>query len=185
MKTPPIDPVKAWRDEHAYFRRLLALLQGQLHAFHAGERPNYELMLDVLTYFRSYADHVHHAREDAAFARLAARVPELEATLARLQQEHRVIGRAGELLFSQLSAVLDGTVVPRADIEMAAATYLVYHGNHIAKEEEEILAKAGETLTAEDWETVRRAVPDRPDPVFGNEPEERYRELRRRIALES
>jgi hemerythrin-like domain-containing protein len=185
MPAPLSDPVKLWHEEHSYFRRLLALLEKQLHAFHVGERPNYELMLDVLAYLRGYADDVHHPRENVAFACLAKRVPGIELALARLQQEHRVIARAGEILFEQLSAVLDGTVVPREAIEMSAATYLVYYGNHIAKEEEDVLGKAGEALTAEDWEAVRRAVPERPDPLFGHTPEERYRELRRRIALES
>jgi len=34
-----MDPVKAWQHEHAYFRRLLTLLQKQVDVFHGGERP--------------------------------------------------------------------------------------------------------------------------------------------------
>ena len=96
-----------------------------------------------------------------------------------------MIARASDALLMQLSTILDGAVVPREDVEMAAATYLVYYRSHIAKEESDVLGEAGKALTAEDWALVRNAVPNRPDPLFGAKPEERFRELRRQIALES
>jgi hemerythrin-like domain-containing protein len=49
--------------------------------------------------------------------------------------------------------------VPRSELEVALATYLVYYGNHIAKEEEDVLSRAAQHLTAEDWQAVRAAVP--------------------------
>ena len=178
-------PVSIWHDEHAYFRRLLELLHKQVEAFPRGEQPNYDLMLDILSYLRDYGDQYHHPREDVAFNRLARRCPVLELPLARLRQEHRVIARAGETLRNHLQTVVAGAVVPVEDIEAAAATYLVYYGNHITKEEEDVLPRAGESLTAEDWEAVRKAVKPGRDPLFGDHPEDRYRALRREIALES
>lgn len=175
-------PAAAWHTEHEYFQRLLALLQAQLDVFHRGERPNYELMLDILTYLREYGDAFHHPREDVAFARLGARRPELDLPLARLRQEHRVIARAGERLVVLLNEALDGALVARTEIEVAAATYLVYYGNHIAKEEETVLGLAEKVLGPEDWEAVRRAVSAPADPLFGAQPQERYRELARRLA---
>jgi hemerythrin-like domain-containing protein len=180
-----MDPVKAWHDEHAYFQRLLMLLQKQVDVFHGGDRPNYELMLDIVSYLREYSDRVHHPREDVAFARLAQKLPELALPLERLKQEHRVIANAGEALKELLTEILDDAVVPRADVEMAAATYLVYYGNHIAKEEEDVLASAARALAPEDWAAIRSAVPAVKDPLFGDAPEERYRNLRRQIALEA
>ena len=180
-----MNPISAWHSEHVYFNKLLGLLRKELDVFHQGERPNYALMLDVISYLRDYTDQYHHRREDVAFVRLAKRAPDLALTLARLSQEHRVIARAGETLHAHLAAALDDAFVTRAEVETAAATYLVYYGNHIAKEEEDVLGPAAKLLTAEDWEAVRAAVPDGRDPLFGDKPEERYRELRRRIALEA
>ena len=179
------DPVAAWHAEHAYFNQLLRLLRKQVDVFHTGGRPNYELMLDIIAYLREYSDRFHHPREDVAFARLAQRCPEMELPLERLRQEHRVIAHAGETLKDLLIAVLGEAVVPRAQVEAAAATYLVYYGNHIAREEEDVLTRAARVLTPEDWEAVRTAVPPVHDPLFGDHPEERYRELRRQIALET
>jgi hemerythrin-like domain-containing protein len=179
------NPIGAWHAEHVYFNRLLDLLHKQVDVFHTGERPNYDLMLDIIHYLRHYTDQFHHPREDLAFARLAERCPDLKPALARLSQEHRVIARAGEKLLRHLEEAAAGTIIPRAEIEVAAATYLVYYGNHIAKEEEDILGRAARELTPEDWEAVRAAAPSGHDPLFGEHPEARYRELRRQIAREA
>ena len=179
------DPIAAWHTEHVYFNQLLHMLQREVDKFHFGEPPNYELMLDIITYLRDYTDQFHHPREDVAFEHLARRCPDLELALARLGQEHRVIAHAGQKLAEYLRAIVGGAIVPRAEVEMAAATYLVYYGNHIAKEEEDVLARAAKELTAEDWEVVRGAVPPLRDPLFAGGAQERYRELRRQIALEA
>jgi hemerythrin-like domain-containing protein len=96
-----------------------------------------------------------------------------------------VIAHAGEALLSHLDAILGGAVVPRAEVETAVATYLVYYGNHIAKEEEDVLARAASLLGPEDWAAVKDATPHVQDPLFGDQPEERFRNLRRQIALET
>ena len=179
------NPIAAWHTDHAYFGRLLALLQQQVDAFHTGEQPNYGLMLDIISYLRDYSDQLHHPREDVAFARLAKHCPDMELVLARLGQEHRVVAHAGETLRKQLDAVLGGAIVQRAELEVAAAAYLVYYGNHIAKEEEDVLPRAAQALTQQDWEAVGAAVPPGRDPLFGGGSDERYRELRRQIALQA
>ena len=171
-----------WHAEHVYFGRLLAVLQHELDRFHRGERPDYELMLDVVGYLRDYTDRYHHPREDVAFARLARRCPDLRLDLARLGQEHRVLARAGETLRAHLEAILVGALVERSVVEVAAATYLVYYGNHIAREEEIVLPRAAERLSPADWHAVRSAVKPAADPLFGERPEARFKALRRRIA---
>jgi len=181
------NPVSIWHTEHMYFKRLLDLLDQQVEVFEAGQRPNYDLMLDIIAYLREYSDAFHHPREDVAFERLERHHPELKPTLAKLRQEHRVIANAGERLFQLLTAILEDSLVPRAEVESAAATYLVYYGRHIDREESDVLAHASRSLTAEDWEAVRAAVPAAADPLFngnGNSPQ-RFRELRRQIALEA
>ncbi len=180
-----IDPIAAWHEEHVYFGRLLELLRRQLDVFHRGERPNYELMRDIIAYLRDYGDQYHHPREDEAFERLARRCPDMELPLARVQQEHRVIAHAGEKLLQQIDSIMAGAMVPRAEVENALATYLVYYGNHIAKEEEDVLARAAKELTRDDWDAVKKAVSPMRDPLFDGEPEVRFRELRRQIAMET
>lgn len=178
-------PAVAWHTEHEYFQRLLTLLQGQLDLFHRGERPNYELMLDITSYLRHYPDRSHHPREDVAFARLVARDPDIRGKIDRLLQEHRVLANAGDELLKLLNEVADEAIVARTAVEAAAATYLVYYRHHVATEEQDVLPRAVELLTPEDWAAANSAIPAGRDPLFGDESEERYRELRRLIMLEA
>lgn len=153
-----MDALSSWHAEHQHFSSLLQELQQQLDLFHRGERPDYERMCDIVTYLRSHGDTAHHPREDVAFERLSRRCPDMKLALARLAQEHRVIAQAGQALLQSIEAILGGTMVPRGELETAVATYLVYYGNHIAKEEEDVLTRAAQHLTAEDWDAVRHAA---------------------------
>jgi hemerythrin-like domain-containing protein len=178
-------PTAHWHAEHANFTKLLDALDRQLTLFHAGENPNYELMLDIVSYLRRFPDRHHHPREDVAFARLAARDPAMQVKVNRLLQEHRVLAQAGDDLLALLNQAADEAIIARTEVEAAAATYLIYYRHHIASEERDILPRAAELLTPEDWSAVAAAVPPGHDPLFGEQSEERYRELRRLIALAS
>lgn len=179
-----LDPIRAWHEEHVYFQRLLRLLHEEMDVFASGDAPNYQLMLDIITYLREWGDALHHPREDEAFRRIAKMRRDRELPIARLTQEHRVVARAGEQLEKMLEEAEAGAIMPRAQVEVAAATYLVYYGNHIAKEEEDILPLAAQLLTQEDWMAVKAAAPGRP-PEAGTDPLERFRELRHRIEMEA
>jgi hemerythrin-like domain-containing protein len=176
------NPIAAWQQEHEYFNRLLAVLREQLDAFHSGEEPDYALMLDIICYLRDVGDASHHPREDEAFRRLAQRRPDRELPLARLKQEHVVIAHAGEELRVSLEQAVNGEVTPRARIEVAAATYLVYYGNHIAVEEQDVLPLAASELTPADWAAVRSAAAPRHESHLANPGGERFAALRRRMA---
>ncbi len=178
------DPIAAWHADHVNFARLLDLLEEQLAAFHAGEQPDYALMLDIVSYLRHYPDRFHHPREDVAFARLVERDPAMQLPLARRLQEHRVIAAAGEELLEVLQAVVEGTLIGRAAVEAAAATYLVYYRHHLAAEEREVIPRATQLLTPSDWAAVA-AAPAGPEPLFGADFDARYGELRRQIGLDA
>jgi hemerythrin-like domain-containing protein len=179
------NPVLHWHAEHASFSRLLGILEKQLGEFHSGGKPNYDLMRDIVSYLRHFPDQHHHPREDAAFALLAERDPAMKLPLARLQQEHRVIAAAGEDLLKTLDEVESGSLVERAAVEAVAAMYLVYYRHHIAAEERDILPLAKKLLNPDDWTAIALARPAARDPLFGDESDAGYRELRRHILMEA
>jgi hemerythrin-like domain-containing protein len=179
------DPISHWHAEHANFSRLLDILETQIDAFHEGEQPNYDLMVDIVSYLRHFPDLHHHPREDSAFVLLGKHEPGLKIPLQRLRQEHRVIAAVGDDLLRILSEVTSGGMIARAAVEAIVAMYLVYYRHHIASEEKEVLPRAAKLLTADDWRAVATSAPSGRDPLFGNESEAGYRELRRHIALEA
>ena len=180
-----IDPVAHWHAEHANFSRLLDIFEKQVHAFHEGGEPNYDLMTDILLYLRHFPDLHHHPQEEAAFELLARRDPEMRHTLEMLRQQHRAIATVGDELLRTLDEVASGTLTVRASVEAAAAMYLVYYRHHIEAEEEQVLPRAAKLLVAGDWRDIEAAAPGGPDPLFGTKGDAGYRELRRHIALEA
>jgi hemerythrin-like domain-containing protein len=176
--------VHAWHRDHVRFAELLDFLEAQMDAFHGGGDPNYDLIRDAVFYLQHYAGRFHHPCEDVAFARLLARDPKMELSINRLLQEHRVIAVAGDQLRKQFDAISGEVVAERATVEAAAATYLVSYRHHLAQEEANVLPRAAELLTEEDWSAVAAAVPPGLDPLFGDDVEARFRELRSMIMLD-
>lgn len=179
------DPTAAWLAEHRNFARLLDLLEREVGRLHAEERPDYELMLDVVTYLRHFPEHQHHPREDVAFRRLLSHAPSAAPIVNRLLQEHRVIAAAAARLQDMLEAVIGDEVISRAEVESVCATFLVYYRHHINGEDTHLIPLATRHLTPDDWKAVGAAVSAASDPLFGADVDARYRELRARIEAEA
>lgn len=179
------DLLALWRGEHSKFSRLLNLLEDQVRVFHDGGQPDYELMTDIVYYLTEYADAFHHPREDVGFRLLVKKDPSSAPRINRLLQEHRVIAEAGRQLLERLGAASADVVMPRGDIEAAAATYIVYYRQHIGAEEMEILPRIEKRFDAEDWAEVAGAKSRGKDPLFGENADARFQALRKRIAEEA
>jgi hemerythrin-like domain-containing protein len=177
------NPISIWHADHVHFSWLLEVLEKQVLAFHSDEHPDYALMLDIVYYLRHFPDRFHHPREDVAFRRLVEHAPEMAPLVARLEQEHRIIGAAGDELLRCLNQVVDEAVIPRATVEAAAATYLAYYRTHLSTEETKIMPLAERLLTPEDWAAAAAAIPHGADPLFGKDVNMRYKQLRREIAV--
>jgi hemerythrin-like domain-containing protein len=164
------------------FSRLIALIEREMTAFHAGLDPDFKLIRDAVHYLHNYADQVHHPREDEAFKHLARRNPAFQFTVDRLMQEHRAIAVAGRTLLELLEEILGNAMLERASVESAAALYISYFRSHLITEEREVLPHAAALLTQEDWAAVDAAVTGIPDPLFGGDVAAEYHALRGRIS---
>ena len=174
------EPLGRWHADHRNFARLLDLIEQQFNAYEAGKHPDYELMRSAVHYLRHYPDRFHHPREDVAFRRLVQRDPQLRSDIEWCIREHALIAEAGEKLLNCLNQIIAGDEVERTGLKVAAGTYLAYYRHHLAVEEHQIIPRAVELLTPDDWAAVSDIAAE-PDPLFGTEVDARYSELRRRI----
>jgi hemerythrin-like domain-containing protein len=174
--------IARWRTEHANFNRMLTLVDNEIATFRGGERPDYELLLDVLHYMTNGPDRTHHPFEDRACERLVERKPETSAAVRALAEEHRHIASTGSRLVENLGAAVDGAVLPRSVIEDDAADYATYLRNHMRQEEESIFPLLDRSLEDDDWAWVDREATQADDPLFGANASQRYKALQRRIA---
>ena len=177
--------VAVWREEHANFTKLLGLLEAELERFHWAEKPDYRLMLDVMSYMTQYPDRFHHPVEELAFARAAERAPTLRPKIEILSREHRRLLANAEALVERLEGVLNEAIVSRRHVEILGRNYISYLRNHMRREETDIYPVVERVLDAADWAKIDRAIEHRSDPLFGPAVKERFRALRREIDAEA
>ena len=177
--------ITLWRAEHAKFAKLIDLLEAQLALFHAGEPPNYELMLSIAFYMTHYVDAVHHAREEIAFRRIRQREPRSAPTIDALTAQHAEMKVDGEALAREFEDIVDGTILARSEVEALGRRYIDGFRAHMKCEDDEVIPLAGTVLTDQDWHTINAAIAHVEDPIFGVGAEQRYAALRAHIARES
>jgi hemerythrin-like domain-containing protein len=60
-----------------------------LEVFDRGDRPDYEVIRAIFSYFEVYTEIYHHPREELVFAKLIKRDPAAAAKLGDFSQDHR------------------------------------------------------------------------------------------------
>ncbi len=75
--------------EHRNIEKLLAVLERELEVFDRGDRPDYEVIRAVISYFELYPEVYHHPQEDVVFAKLKTRDPAAAAKVGDLAREHQ------------------------------------------------------------------------------------------------
>lgn len=154
-------------DEH---RSIGAVLHGLLALVRAAQdpavRPEFPVLNAMIHYIDAFPERLHHPKEDQfLFVRLAARAPESRALVEELRAEHV----KGASLIRELEAALLAFEVagPRELPAFAAAAeaYAQFHGDHMRKEEKELLPLAERALTAEDWQVNDGAFAGNIDPI--------------------
>jgi hemerythrin-like domain-containing protein len=83
------DMVEILRQEHRNIESLLRVLERELSVFDRGERPDYEVVLAVIDYFKDYPEACHQPKEDMIVEKLKARDPVAASTIGDLEAEHQ------------------------------------------------------------------------------------------------
>lgn len=180
-----IDTVAVWRTDHLNFGKLLDILEEQLQRFHVGDKPNYELMLDIMFYMTHYSDLLHHPREDLALAKIKERDSSVAPLVDELARQHALIKKWGEELVTDLDGIVNGSIMSREQVEIPGRSYIAYFRSHMQREETEILPLAAGLLRDTDWSAIEASIQHREDPIFGSRAEQRYATLRHEIGREA
>src|SRR5437899_6181414 len=83
------DTIDVLRQEHRNIESVLRVLEREVSVFSRGDRPDYEVVLAVIDYFKDYPDSCHHPKEDMIVEKLKARDPVAAASIGVLEAQHR------------------------------------------------------------------------------------------------
>lgn len=167
--------------EHRNIEKLLAILERELEVFDQGDRPDYEVVSAIISYFEVYTELYHHPQEDKVFAKLGERDPIAAAKVGDLAREH---AKGSERLRAVARTVqytlADGEML-RKDVDAIVRDFVAHERQHIAMEDRHLFPAALKVLTARDWAEIESAVTAHKDPLFSDAAEVRFDELREHI----
>ena len=173
--------VEVLRQEHRNIEKLLRVLEQELSVFNRGERPNYEVILGVIDYFKDYPDSCHHPKEDMIFERLKSRDRVAAANIGDLETEHQEgagrLRRAAEAV----ERVLSDQDLLRQTVDDIIHDFINHERQHMEREERIFFPAALNALRPQDWADIALKLADRHDPLSQPGLEEKFDMLRRKI----
>ncbi len=153
--------------EHRNIEKLLAILERELEVFDRGDRPDYEVIRAVISYFEVYPEVYHHPQEDLVFAKLRERDPVAAAKVRRVAHAVEYVLADGEVL--------------RQNIDTIVRDFIAHERHHMMMEDRDFFPAALKALKPQDWTEIASAVTGHKDPLFSDVTEERFDALRAHI----
>ncbi len=173
--------IESLRKDHRNFELLLKVLEQELAVFDRAERPDYEILEDIISYFQGYPERCHHPKEDVILGKVKARDPTTAEAIGNLESEHEEEARRLLRFTEAVARVFNDHDVPRDAFDKTARGFIKHVRWHMEMEEQQFFPAALKTLTDEDWAELDAKLTDEKDPLFAGEIEEDFTALRRRI----
>jgi hemerythrin-like domain-containing protein len=176
-----VEIIEILHQEHQNIENLLRVMERELKVFDRGERPDYELLGEIVEFFKKYPASCHHPKEDIIYAKFKARDPDAAASVADLEAEHREgalrLGRVAQAIEN----VLGEQEVLREDVDRIVRDFIDKERKHIALEDKVVFPAIVDTLQAADWADVALKLADRYGSPSTADFEEQLITLRRNI----
>jgi len=167
--------------EHRNIEKLLAVLERELEIFDRGDRPDYEVIQAIISYFQVYPDVYHHPQEDLVFAKLKIRDPTTAAKLGDLAREHQKGAERLRRVAKAVDSVLADRELLRQNVDTIVRDFIEHERYHIMMEDRDFFPAALKALEPQDWTEIASALTSRKDPLFSDAAEETFDAVRTRI----
>lgn len=170
--------IETLRGEHRDMQKLLDLLAHQIELMAEGRRPDFELLTEIVDYFRSYPDLYHHSKEELVARELLAHEKEHAAIVQRLEQEHKQCdAQLARLSRALVSMLMEPQGHQRELFQTAANEFLEHERAHITWEDTEFFNLAEQELSDEAWHRIDDKVARLSLPGFEKEAHARLTEM--------
>lgn len=167
--------------EHRDIEKLLLVLEEELGVFGRGERPDYEIIQGIISYFQDYPDCCHHPKEDMIFEKLKARDPVVAASIGDLEAEHLGEARRLQRVADAIRKIVSNRDVSRQTFENVMRDFIVHQRQHLIMEERILFPAAIGRLYPGDWTEIDLKWNREKDSMFNVAMEEKCHSLRDRI----
>ena len=173
--------VEVLRQEHRNIEKLLQVLEQELSVFDRGDRPNYEVVVGIIDYFKDYPDSCHHPKEDMIFDKLKSRDSAAAAKIGDLRIEHVEEASRLRRAAQAVERVLADHDLLRETVDEIIRDFIEHERQHMKMEEQIFFPTAVNALHPKDWADIALKLADRRDPLNGPDLEQKFSMLRRKI----
>jgi hemerythrin-like domain-containing protein len=173
--------IQTLREEHRNIEELLLVLEQELSVADRNERPDYEVMRAVISYFQDFPDCCHHPKEDMIFERLKARDPVAAESVGDLEAEHQDEGKRLRRVADMIRSILTDHDVLGQTFHDVMRDFIKCERKHMEMEERFLFSTAINVLRPEDWAGIDARWSDWKDSMFEVAFEEKCQSLRERI----
>ncbi len=176
-----IEIIEVLHQEHRNIEKLLRVLEQELSVFGRGDRPDYEVVLAVIDYFKDYPNSCHHPKEDIIVEKLKARDAVAATSIGDLEAEHREGARRLRRVAQVIEHVLNDQDLSRQTIDDIIRDFISHERQHMAMEERVVFPAVLNALRPEDWADIALQLADRYGAPSQPDFEEKFSTLRRNI----
>lgn len=167
--------------EHRNIETLLAVLEHELEIFDRGDRPDYEVVRAIISYFEVYPEIYHHPQEEVVFAKLTLRDPAAAAKVGDLTFEHQKGTERLRRVAHAVDSVLADREMLRQNVDNIVRDFIKSERRHIMMEDRDFFPAALKALEPQDWTEIDSALTNEKDPLFSEAAEETFDTVRARI----
>lgn len=161
---------------HINISKILNIMDRELVELDQGNIPNFDILEDSMRYMVNYADLIHHSKEDAVFALLVSRLPEVEIEIAEIKDQHLTLARMSNHFYEIVKEASVGEVL-RTGFRKKGVDYIETLRAHMNIEESSLLKKAKSVFSEEDLFQIYKDYESFRDPLLGDSIEKKYRNL--------
>lgn len=169
--------------DHRNLSRLYDMLEEQVGNYRSdSERePDLLLILDIIAYLDDYPKIYHHPLEEAIIGFMVERGLGNAAINEAIHHQHHELAQATERLSRLFKMVANDQVVPIDRIRDTLSAYLELSRAHLQAEEDRLFPMIERVLDDQDWQLIDARLPERRDPLFSEDPDEAFAELKSRL----
>jgi len=173
--------IESLREDHRNIEELLLVLEQEISVLDREERPDYEIIKAIISYFQDYPDCCHHPKEDMIFEKLKVRDSVAAESVGDLETEHQNEGERLRRVAEMIRRVLTNHEVPRQTFDDIMRDFIEQERKHMAMEERVLFSASVSALQPEDWSEIDAKWAEAKDSMFNVAVEERCQSLRERI----
>lgn len=172
---------RLYRD-HAHFHGLIDILEDELSRITAGEFFDTGLLLELVDYFKEYADTIHHPIEDQLYEQQLARSDSGREPMEQLLGHHLILGDMNRQLREALQRTQQGSAEAATSVASLGHLFITEQRDHMRSEESRAFPLLTTSLSDEAFALAAAAIPAVDDPLLDNRMRGRYPTLFERLS---